>query len=109
MKTKKKPLTFRKLRNQNVLRCEEKFHPLNSWNPLEWAGALCGEAGEFANMAKKLRRGQKISKKKMGKELADIIMYCDLAAARLGLQLEDYVVLKFNEVSNRKPKSKRRL
>ena len=102
-------LTFRRLRYQNVRRCEEKFHPLKSWNPLEWAGAICGEAGEFANMAKKMRRGEKVDKRAMGKELADIIMYCDLAAARLGLNLEEFVKLKFNEVSKRHPASKRRL
>jgi hypothetical protein len=26
------------------------------WSGLEWAGAMCGEAGEAANVAKKLRR-----------------------------------------------------
>lgn len=26
------------------------------WNLLEWAGAMCGEAGEAANYAKKIRR-----------------------------------------------------
>jgi len=103
------PLTFRRLRHQNVRRCEEKFHPLKSWSVLEWAGALCGESGEFANMAKKMRRGEKVDKKAMGKELADIIMYCDLAAAALDLSLEEFVVLKFNEVSMRPPASKRRL
>lgn len=29
---------------------------LADWSPLEWAGAMAGEAGEAANAAKKLRR-----------------------------------------------------
>jgi len=49
-------LTFALLQAINVLRCEQVFHPLRSWSPLEWAGAMCGEAGEAANKAKKLRR-----------------------------------------------------
>lgn len=27
-----------------------------NWNILEWAGAMCGESGEAANVAKKIRR-----------------------------------------------------
>jgi hypothetical protein len=27
-----------------------------NWNMLEWAGAMCGESGEAANVAKKIRR-----------------------------------------------------
>jgi len=27
-----------------------------NWNLLEWAGAMCGESGEAANVAKKIRR-----------------------------------------------------
>jgi NTP pyrophosphatase (non-canonical NTP hydrolase) len=109
MKTKKKPLTFRRLRKQNVARCVERYHALDDWSTLEWAGTICGEAGEFANMTKKRKRGKKIPLRELGKELADIVTYCDLAAASLGLDLEEFIVLKFNEVSNRKPKSNRRL
>lgn len=106
---KKQPLTFEKLRHENVNRCIENYHPLNSWSHLEWAGAICGESGEFANMAKKLKRGQEISPDELGTELADIVIYCDLAAAALGLKLEDFIISKFNEVSDRNPKSPRRL
>lgn len=33
-----------------------RWHDGHPWNPLEWAGAMCGEAGEAANAAKKLKR-----------------------------------------------------
>ena len=77
--------------------------------PIYPALGLCGEAGEFANMAKKRKKGKDIPIKELGKELADIVMYCDLAAASLGISLEEYVIKKFNEVSKRHPKSHRRL
>ncbi len=49
-------LLFAALRRLNVERVPFFGHTLEGWNPLEWAGALCGEAGEAANIAKKLRR-----------------------------------------------------
>ena len=50
-------MTFAELRAANVdERLRELFHPLEDWNALEWAGAMCGEAGEAANLCKKLRR-----------------------------------------------------
>lgn len=38
---------------------------------------------------------------KLGKELADVVIYCDLLAQREGLNLGELVRLKFNEVSER--------
>lgn len=49
------PLSFVELFAANVARVA-RWHALNSWSPLEWAGAMCGEAGEAANFAKKLKR-----------------------------------------------------
>ena len=101
------------LRMMNVQRCEEVFHPLNDWTPTDWACAIAGEAGEVCNAVKKLRRladGTNTAKdpqteseaiKAIGAELADTIIYCDLLAARLGLDLSVEVQAKFNEVSRR--------
>ncbi len=101
------------LRLMNVKRCEEVFHPLNDWTPTDWACAMAGEAGEVCNAVKKLRRladGTNTAKdpqtesdaiKAIGAELADTIIYCDLLAARLGLDLSVEVQAKFNEVSRR--------
>lgn len=108
------------LRFANVRRCEEVFHPVNAWTPAEWACALAGEAGEVCNAVKKLRRlddGTNTAKdpqtkaeaiRNIGYELADMIIYADLLAARLGIDLSEYIQVKFNEVS-RRMNSKERL
>src|SRR5882724_4498362 len=44
-------LTFGEVIRANLSRVE-RWHSLASWSPLEWAGAMCGEAGEAANFAK---------------------------------------------------------
>lgn len=63
-------------------------HTVYDWNPLEWAGAMCGEAGEAANVAKKLRRlqdgcavnnpGHEELVRELGEELADVVIYAAL-------------------------------
>lgn len=95
-------LTFRQLRSANVKRCNEYFHSLESWTYTDWATALSGEVGELCNFIKKMRRGEKISIKKLAKECGDIQCYLDLLSARLGIDLEQAVRQKFNEVSGRK-------
>lgn len=94
-------LTFAALRRANVVRCEGSFHGLAAWNPSEWTNALAGEAGEACNLTKKLRRGEAIDARAIGDELADVVIYADLAAARLGLRLDELVREKFNRVSER--------
>ncbi len=95
------PLTFERLRFKNLMRCEAVFHQLNSWTPTDWACALAGETGEACNLIKKLRRGEAITPESIGKELADVVIYADLLAARLGIVLADAVKNKFDEVSKR--------
>jgi len=101
-KNHKDILTFVKLRNTNVARCEEVFHKLDSWSPTDWACALGGECGEALNFIKKLRRGEKISTKDIAYELADVIAYADLLAARLDIDLGEAVIEKFNKVSKKR-------
>ena len=98
----KEPLTFDKLRNVNVSRCEDVFHKLNSWSPTDWACAMGGECGEALNFIKKMRRGEEINKNDVAYELADIIIYADLLAARLDINLGEAVREKFNVVSKRR-------
>ena len=62
----------------------------------------------MCNYLKKQRRGDKISKKWMAHEIADIITYVSLLSHRLDIDLEDAIVEKFNIVSKRW-KSKHRL
>jgi len=105
---KKSKLTFSELREVNLARCNENFRPIDDWTPLEWGGALAGESGELCNFLKKLRRGEHIKKKHIAHELADVVTYADLTAARLGIDLGEAVREKFNIVSKKK-KSKYRL
>jgi NTP pyrophosphatase (non-canonical NTP hydrolase) len=104
-------MDFDTLRLVNVSRCEEVFHPLHSWSPTDWACAMAGEAGEACNVVKKLRRhADKTNTVKdpqkeeeliamIADELADTVIYADLLAARLGIDLGDAIRTKFNEVS----------
>lgn len=82
------------------------------WSVLEWAGAMCGEAGEAANVAKKILRldlgtvGNKAADlerpmlvQKLGNELADTIGYTALVASATGIDLEVFVKAIFNAKS----------
>lgn len=107
-------LTFKELEIQNLSRCEISFdHDPKTWSVAEWTNALCGEAGEAANIAKKLLRKEQelerfvddpdvdILRDKLGSELADVVIYADLVAQRLGLSLGSLVANKFNETSEK--------
>lgn len=94
-------LSFNELSFVNSKRCEASFHPIDQWSPTDWACALAGETGEACNLIKKLHRGEDINIEEIGKELADVVIYADLLATRLGLNLGDCVKEKFNEVSDR--------
>lgn len=73
-----------------------------AWSPMDWGCALAGETGEACNLVKKLHRGEPgdhVNVDDIGRELADVICYADMLAARLGLNLGEFVRRKFNEVS----------
>lgn len=93
-------MNFDTLRRANVQRCETAFHPLNDWSPTDWACALAGEAGEVCNAVKKLKRGDG-GRTEIANEIADTIIYADLLAAALGIDLGEAVRIKFNQVSTR--------
>jgi NTP pyrophosphatase (non-canonical NTP hydrolase) len=95
-------LTFDELRLANVERCETAFHPLDAWSPSDWAMASAGELGEACNLLKKRLRGEAIQDEAIGDELADTVIYLDLLAARLGIDLGEAVIRKFDVVSGRR-------
>lgn len=82
-------------------------HTLEGWTPNDWLTAVTGELGELANLLKKLHRGdtvdkrtgRPISKKDLADEIADVVIYMELLSQRLGIDMGDAVVSKFNEVS----------
>lgn len=108
-------MSFDELRKANTSRCEQSFHGIDRWTPAEWACAMAGEAGEACNVVKKMRRlafaPEQISsadwpafdalRNDLKKELADIVAYADLLAARMEINLGQAVAEKFNEVSER--------
>jgi len=103
-------LSFARLRSANVNRTADAFHPVHEWSPTDWATAMAGECGEACNLVKKLRRGEDINPRDIAHELADLVIYADLLAARLDIDLGAAVVEKFNIVSDRpRPVSEVRL
>lgn len=88
---------------------------LEDWSPLEWAGAMAGEAGEAANAAKKLKRIEgdmatvnepgrhyetaEAARKQVAREAADTILYGLLLMARVGVDAPGDVL---REVFNKK-------
>lgn len=76
----------------------------SDWSDSDWLQALVGELGEYANVRKKMRRGDldaNEAKPMMADELADVMIYLDILAFRLGIDLGAAVIKKFNEVSRR--------
>jgi len=91
------------LRKANVERCVKSFkHSLDDWSEMEWGCAAAGEMGELCNLLKKRKRGEDIGLKEVMDEIADVIIYLDLLAAKLGVHLSGPIREKFNEVSERK-------
>ena len=106
-------LTFAQLHEAVVARTEEVFHKVHDWTPTDWACAMAGECGEACNAVKKIRRLETNTNTAkdpqtleeatvaVADELADTIIYANLLAARLGIDLGQAVVRKFNLVSLR--------
>ena len=73
---------------------------------------MCGEAGEAANVVKKLRRHETGTgaanalsvtqlRAMLADEIADTVLYASLLASYYGIDLADAIVSKFNRVSER--------
>lgn len=93
---------LKELNKANPERCQAFGHgDVYSWSPTDWACAIAGETGELCNLVKKLHRGDKVDVADIGKEAADIVIYLDLFCTRMGIDLQQAIVEKFNEVSDR--------
>lgn len=111
-------ISFDELREANESRVR-LWHPdfnapptAGAWSGADWSNAMCGEAGEAANIVKKIRRYECGLKgmgdpsfleliEMLGEELADTVTYADLLAAYYGLDLGIHVAAKFNKVSEK--------
>jgi NTP pyrophosphatase (non-canonical NTP hydrolase) len=106
-------MTFREFQKMNATREREAFPQSADWSLNDFATALMGELGEACNLLKKVRRedfdlltvdvatGLTV-KKKILKELADVITYADLMMTRLNASTEFEILDKFDEVSSRR-------
>lgn len=108
-------LTFNNVSVTNRLRAERwhgGFPEDGEWTLADWSNAMCGEAGEAANVVKKMRRyecgipaaldpGYETLRSKLAEELADVLLYADLLATKAGINLPTAIVGKFNFVSER--------
>lgn len=99
-------LTFRQLRKANIDRdCNEGgWHEIGNWTLADWSVAVAGEVGEMLNVIKKIKRGDFTLDQVRGDiadELADILTYLDLLANCAEIDVQEALIKKFNEVSNR--------
>lgn len=63
--------------------------------------AICGEAGELANLIKKGWRGDDIDPAAIRDELADIRIYLEHLSRHLGIDLDQACSRKLDEVATR--------
>lgn len=105
-------LCIRDVQRTNAERCQRWHgHPSQQWSGLEWAGAMCGEAGEAANVAKKLRRLEQGMigngpdddaphlTEKLADECADVFLYLCLLASHYEIDMTSAIRAKFNRKS----------
>lgn len=106
-------LSFDTLSKVNRERCKRWHDPDSEpWSGADWSNAMCGEAGEAANVVKKLRRHETGTapegdpsevelRAMLADEIADVICYLDLLADHYEIDVPLAVVEKFNRVSER--------
>lgn len=108
-------LTFNTLRQANLKRLpmfkNKHGEPAHSqgdggdWSDAEWLQAVVGELGEYANLRKKVDRGDlpknADTQALLADELADVVIYLDILAFRLGIDLGEAVISKWNRTSER--------
>lgn len=105
-------LTFADLAITNRARCQRWHTFADAWTGADWSNAMCGEAGEAANVVKKLRRHETHTTPQgdpdktslliaLGYEIADTILYAFLLADHYGINVEKAVIEKFDAVSRK--------
>jgi len=116
IRSRPRAVTLREVQRAHELR-KQRWHgdEAREWSALEWAGAMCGEAGEAANVAKKLLRidlglrGNEASehadverdalRQKLANEIGDVVHYAALLASHIGVDFEAAIVSTFNAKS----------
>jgi len=111
--TTKLTLSLKEMQNYSCARLPY-FHGeagINEWSTFEWAGAVAGEAGEAANVAKKIKRVDTGHARKkhpqrraelvemLAMECADTLTYLLILCKKEGIDLNDAFIRKYNQVS----------
>lgn len=106
-------LTLDTIRQVNRERSKRWHTPdTEPWTGADWSNAMCGEAGEAANVVKKLRRhetntsargdpSRHVLRFRLADEIADTIIYALLLADHYELDVTFALCNKFNRVSAR--------
>lgn len=105
-------LDLKKFRELSVARAKEGFKTYDNVPVTFFTTALAGELGELCNLIKKLERAKvggldagtnhkakDISKELLAEEIGGTLIYLDLLASLLDIDLEEAVIKTFNEKS----------
>ena len=98
-------LLFTTLRDYNNAR-QLQWDKEGKLTALYFSNAMAGEAGEVCNVIKKFERqslglvGSRATIQQFADEIADVIIYADLLAAQMGVDLGTAVKEKFNRKSD---------
>jgi NTP pyrophosphatase (non-canonical NTP hydrolase) len=105
-------LNLQSFRTANVDRAINGFNCYQNQPLTYWTTALAGEVGELCNMIKKLQRvknggmdggssykASDITKKMLQEEIGGIVIYLDLLASLLDIELEEAIQSTFNNKS----------
>lgn len=92
-------LNFHDLRTKNVARLKTMFDKLKSFTPTDWALAVAGEAGKVCGHINERRLGSAVPQLQIAQRLADAVIYADLLASSLEIDLGAAVVEEFDRVS----------
>lgn len=108
--------TLQEFSEINLKRCTSLKgfnHTLDSWKPSEWTNAMAGECGEACNITKKISRHEQgingnvkpedqnvdALRARAIREIADVIVYADLAIQALGGNTSNALRDVFNDKS----------
>lgn len=94
-------ISFDELRQKNIDRCPHYGYHIEDKPPAEWLDRVWDEVLELCEKAELHETGFDTPKEDIGKEIADVVTFCDLLATRYGFNLGKLVLNKFNEVSER--------
>ena len=92
--------------NEFQQECDRTARQDLSWEQanLNWALGIAGESGEFCELIKKhVFHDKPMNPEDAKKELGDILYYVAMAAANLGLKLEDVAQANCDKLRSRYP------